>query len=107
MESIIGLALSNWSKQSEKSLFIVPLRSFENGGGGSQSRVPALDTLMSTCPSLNTLKIDLRMSTLALAPHPQKINMDKLTKLSVGLYLTKAAFEWLWTNAANLEVKVK
>ena len=33
--------------------------------------------------------------------------MDKLTKLSVGLYLTKAAFEWLWTNAANLEVKIK
>ena len=69
--------------------------------------MPALDTLMSTCPSLNTLKIDLRMSTLALSPHPQKINMDKLTKLSVGLYLTKAAFEWLWTNAANLEVQME
>ena len=58
---------------------------------------------MATCPGLHTLKIDLRMATLALSSNPLEINMTKLRKLSVGLYLTKAAFEWLWTNAANLE----
>jgi hypothetical protein len=78
-------------------------RFIDNGGAGSQARVPALDTLMSACPALHTLKIDLRMSTLALSPSPREINMSKLVKLSVGLYLTRDAFEWLWTHAANLE----
>ena len=44
------------------------------------------------------------MSTLALSSNPSEdLNLDKLRKLSVGLYLTKNAFEWLWTNAANIE----
>ena len=43
------------------------------------------------------------MSTLALSPEPPKMNLSKLRKLSVGLYLTRSAFEWLWTHAANLE----
>lgn len=43
------------------------------------------------------------MSTLALSPEPPELNLSKLRKLSVGLYLTRAAFEWLWTHAANLE----
>lgn len=71
--------------------------------GGNQARVPALDTLMATCPSLHSLKIDLRMSTLALSTNPEEINMSGLRKLSVGLYLTREAFEWLWSHAANLE----
>eukprot|EP00092_Neocalanus_flemingeri_P012109 GFUD01013057.1.p1 GENE.GFUD01013057.1~~GFUD01013057.1.p1 ORF type:complete len:938 (+),score=189.35 GFUD01013057.1:31-2814(+) len=79
-------------------------RAFENGGQTAQNRVPALDTLMHSCPELHTLKIDLRMSTLALSATPsQHLNLNKLKKLSVGLYLTKNAFEWLWTNAANIE----
>ena len=70
----------------------------------AQARVPSLDTLLSSCPQLHTLKIDLRMATLTLSPGPtENIDLTRLRKLSVGLYLTKTAFEWLWANAPNME----
>ena len=79
-------------------------RVFDNSGQQAQARVPSLDTLLSSCPHLHTLKIDLRMATLTLSPGPtQTIDLSRLRKLSVGLYLTKNAFEWLWANAPNME----
>ena len=46
-------AIVKFVKFLEKNLF----RSFENGVAASQARVPALDTLMSSCPDLHTLKV--------------------------------------------------
>ena len=79
-------------------------RVFDNTGNLAQARVPSLNTLLSSCPGLHTLKIDLRMATLTLSPGPtEKIDLSRLRKLSVGLYLTKTAFEWLWASAPNME----
>ena len=41
-------------------------RSFENGVAASQARVPALDTLMSSCPDLHTLKVTFLATLVAL-----------------------------------------
>merc|ERR1712176_1265104 len=78
---------------------------FDSNVQAEQSKRPTLDALMTSCPDLHTLKIDLRMSTLALSanPCPHDLNLSKLKKLSVGVYLTKNAFEWLWSNAHNME----
>ena len=45
--------ISEEKLSSRENLF----RSFENGVAASQARVPALDTLMSSCPDLHTLKV--------------------------------------------------
>ena len=70
----------------------------------SISRVPALDTLFSTCPDLHTLKIDFRTTPLTLSSSvPDQMDLTKLKKLSAGLCLSKKAFVWLWKNCPNLE----
>ena len=74
------------------------------GGPGQQTRVPALDTLLAECPGLTTLKVDLRTAALALSPAPApSLDLTRLTKLSVGLYLTRPAFEWVVGGAVRLE----
>ena len=70
----------------------------------NNSRVPALDTLLSTCPDLHTLKIDFRTTPLTLSSSvPDRMDLTKLKKLSAGLCLSKKAFIWLWKNCLNLE----
>ena len=68
------------------------------------SKVPTLNTLLSSCPNLHTLKIDFRITPLTISPlSPEKFDLSRLRKLSAGLCLSKKAFIWLWKNAKNLE----
>ncbi|XP_023333062.1 uncharacterized protein LOC111704906 isoform X3 [Eurytemora carolleeae] len=66
---------------------------------------PSLDRILSLCTNLQSLKVDVSGAPLNISQGflTPKLDLLKLKTVSVGNYLTKEAFEWLWESAVNLE----
>jgi len=66
------------------------------------ARVPELDTILAACSHLHTLTVSFGIKPLRVSINPSKLDLSKLTKLTVHTYMTKNAFEWLWIHGLNL-----
>jgi len=66
------------------------------------ARVPELDTILEACKLLHTLTVSFGIKPLRVTLNSGRLNLSKLTKLTVHTYMTKGAFEWLWINGVNL-----
>ena len=66
-------------------------------------KIPHLDQLLQLCPDLHTLKVDFRLKPISTSSEDSTLDLSKLTKVSLGLSLSKKAFTWLCERAPNLE----
>jgi len=67
---------------------------------------PAINAIFDLCPRLQALKVDVSSAALKISRDLEfstPPDLSNLTQLTVGHYLTQAAFQWVWEHAVNLE----